>query len=244
MIELPCRAALLDVEGTTSSVSYVYDVMFPFARRELEAYVARHWDDAQMDPVREQFAQDADAESFAEWSAASGDATRLLVDRAVSLMDADVKATGLKQLQGMIWESGFKSGELRSHLFPDVAQTLSDWQAAGIDLKIYSSGSVHAQRLFFGHTEAGDLTPLISGHYDTTTGPKREAESYQAIANDWGEPPASIAFFSDVTQELDAARAAGMQTVLVCRPGNADPATTDPAHESISSFDEVSWKNV
>ncbi|TWT42881.1 acireductone synthase [Botrimarina hoheduenensis] len=241
MIELAQRAALLDVEGTTSSVAYVYDVMFPFARRELQPYVAQHWESAALDPVRERFAKEAGAASYTEW-VTGREPQQTLIDQAVRLMDADVKATGLKLLQGLIWEAGFCSGELHAHLFEEVAPALHAWRAAGVDLRIYSSGSVHAQRLFFGHTEAGDLRPLLTGHYDTTVGPKREADSYAAIAADWRLAPQAIAFFSDVTEELEAARAAGLATVLVNRPGNAIPTPTTTPHPKITSFDEVVWR--
>ncbi|MEN0111373.1 MAG: acireductone synthase [Planctomycetota bacterium] len=233
------RGVLLDVEGTTSAVSYVYDVMFPFARRNLRAFLAEHGGDAAMDAVKERFAQDTGAASFAEWTAGADDPIAVLREEAVRLMDADVKATGLKQLQGLVWQAGFESGELRSHVFPDVPPALRAWRDAGIDLRVYSSGSVHAQRLFFGHTEAGDLTPLFTGHYDTTTGPKREASSYAAIAADWGVPAGEVLFLSDVTEELGAARAAGMQTALVNRPGNAAPTTADPPHAAVESFAEL-----
>ncbi|TWT96835.1 Enolase-phosphatase E1 [Botrimarina colliarenosi] len=229
------RGVLVDVEGTTSAVAYVYDVMFPFARRGIEAYVTAHWADESFAAVREQFAADAGHElaSPAE-----------LVAEAERLMDGDVKATGLKQLQGLVWEAGFRSGELQAHVFADVPPALAAWREAGVDVRVYSSGSIHAQRLFFGHTEAGDLSPSFSGHYDTTTGPKREAPSYTAIAADWSLAPSEILFLSDVTEELEAARAAGMQTALVNRPGNAEPTTVDPPHTAIESFAEIDLETV
>lgn len=239
MIEFAGKGVLLDIEGTTSAIAYVYDKMFPYARRELDAFLAEHADDDAMAPVKERFALDTGAKSFAEWTADAEDPIRLLRDEAVRLMDGDVKATGLKQLQGLIWEAGFKSGELQAHVFPDVAPALSAWREAGLDLRIYSSGSVHAQRLFFGHSEAGDLLPLFSGHYDTTTGPKRDTASYTAIAADWVLPAGEVLFLSDVTEELDAARSAGMATALVRRPGNAEPTPSNPPHGEIASFDEV-----
>lgn len=225
------RGILLDIEGTTSAVAYVYDVMFPYARRALDAYLADHWDDAVLTPVKKQFAADAGVDEFATSEA--------LRDEAVRLMDNDVKATGLKQLQGLIWEAGFKSGELRAHVYDDVAPALAAWRAAGLDVRIYSSGSIHAQQLFFGHSEAGDLLPHFTGHYDTTTGPKREEASYAAIVADWGLVAEEVLFLSDVTEELDAARTARMQTGLVHRPGNADATPTVPPHTSIGSFEEI-----
>jgi enolase-phosphatase E1 len=224
------RGVLVDVEGTTSAVAYVYDVMFPFARKGIAGYIAQHWDDASFANVRQQFATDAGREL------ATPDE---LTAEALRLMDGDVKATGLKTLQGLVWEAGFRSGELRAHVFADVPPALAVWRDAGLDVRVYSSGSIHAQQLFFGHTEAGDLLPYFSGHYDTTTGPKREAASYTAIANDWGLAPSEILFLSDITEELYAARAAGMQTALVVRPGNAQATPAEPPHSVIESFEQI-----
>lgn len=233
------RGILLDVEGTTSSVSYVYDVMFPYARRELEAYLQNNWNLPALQDAAEQIAKDAGQTSLAAWSDGTGiDSLQLVRDEAIRLMDADEKATGLKRLQGLIWQRGFESGELKAHVYPDVPPALAACRSLGIDLRIYSSGSIHAQRLFFAHTEAGDLLPLLSGHYDTTTGPKRESASYLSIASDWGLEPAEILFLSDIVAELDAAKQAGLQTVLVNRPGNA-PVDANHGHRVIDSFGEL-----
>src|SRR5262249_37415562 len=142
------------------------------------------------------------------------------------LMDSDAKATGLKALQGLIWQSGFESGEMKAHVYEDVPLALAAWNAAGKDVRIYSSGGVQAQKLFFGYTIAGDLLLQFRGHYDTTTGPKKEAESYRMIAADFGLPPDEILFLSDIVAELDAARAAGMQTGLVVRPSAVANSST------------------
>ena len=224
------RGVLVDVEGTTSAVAYVYDVMFPFARKGIAGYVAKHWGDAAFASVRQQFAADAGREL------ATPDE---LTAEAIRLMDGDVKATGLKSLQGLVWEAGFRSGELRAHVFADVPPALAAWREAGLDVRVYSSGSIHAQRLFFGHTETGDLLPYFSGNYDTTTGPKRDAASYAAIAKDWGLAQSEVLFLSDITEELNAARAAGMQTALVVRPGNAQATSADPPHAVIESFEQI-----
>ncbi len=239
MIQVQARCVLLDIEGTTSSVSFVYDVMFPFARRELEHYLAGHWGQPPLLTALAHMAADAGAASLEAWRGAGGaEAQRQRVVAEVHrLMDADAKQTGLKQLQGLIWEAGFASGELRAHVYEDVAPALRQWQSRGLDLRIYSSGSVAAQRLFFGHTIEGDLLPLFRGHYDTTIGSKRETASYQAIARDAAREPAEIVFVSDVVAELDAARAAGLQTVLCIRPGNAPAASH--THPEIHSFAEL-----
>lgn len=237
MLNFSGDAILLDIEGTTSAVSYVYDVMFPFASSGLDSYLDRHWGEPATTEAAEQVARDAGHASLEAWSD-DGDAKDLVRNEVVRLMDGDVKATGLKQLQGLIWQAGFESGELRAHVFDDVPRALSAWREAGVDIRIYSSGSTHAQRLFFGHTDFGDLLPRFSGHYDTTTGPKKEPASYKKIADDWQKPVAGVLFLSDVVAELDAAREAGLQTALVIRPGNAK--VDDPGgHRTIASFDDV-----
>jgi enolase-phosphatase E1 len=239
----PIRGILLDIEGTTSSVSFVYDVMFPFVRRELERYLQANWTAPQLSAACDQIARDAGHASFVAMAKAAGATDdgshqRLIIDEVTRLMDDDVKATGLKHLQGLIWESGFRSGEMQAHVYDDVAPALRRWKEAGIDTRIYSSGSIQAQRLFFGHTTAGDLLSLLSDHYDTTTGPKREARSYRKIADEFGLPPEGILFISDVVAELDAARDAGLQTALAVRPGNA-PVPAGHGHEQIRSFDDL-----
>ena len=235
MIPFHGRGILLDIEGTTSSVSFVYDVMFPFVRRELDRYLDGHRGESALRRACEQIARDASQDSRA-------DDTDWVRGEVLRLMDGDVKATGLKQLQGLIWEAGFASGELKSHVYDDVPPALRDWHSRGIDLRIYSSGSVQAQKLFFGHTIAGNLLPLLSGHYDTTTGAKKEDASYRTIAADFGLPPSEILFLSDVVAELDAARTAGMQTALVVRPGNA-AAQREHEHPKIMSFSDVEFGN-
>ena len=230
MISFRGRGILLDIEGTTSSVSFVYDVMFPFVRRELDRCLAAHWGQPPLAAACRQVARDASQDS-------RGDDRGWVRGEVLRLMDGDVKATGLKQLQGLIWEDGFHSGELKAHLYDDVPPALREWHGRGISLRIYSSGSIQAQKLFFGHTIAGNLLPLLSGHYDTTTGPKKEASSYRTIAADFGLAPAEILFLSDVAAELDAARAAGIQTALVRREGNAPAAAGQ--HPELTSFAQI-----
>ena len=229
------RGILLDIEGTTSSVNFVYDVMFPFVRRELDRYLEARWAEPALAAACQQIARDAAQDARA------GDRDWIRCE-VVRLMDGDVKATGLKQLQGLIWEEGFASGELKAHVYDDVPPALRDWHARGISIRIYSSGSIQAQKLFFGHTIAGNLLPFLSGHYDTTTGPKKEAASYRTIAADFGLAPSEILFLSDVVAELDAARTSGMQTALLLRPENA-PIPKRQAHLCISSFKEIEVGN-
>ena len=155
------------------------------------------------------------------------------------LMDRDSKLTPLKTLQGMIWEEGYRSGELKSIVFPDVAPNLRRWREQGKEVCIYSSGSVLAQKLLFEHTEQGDLTSFIHDFFDTTVGRKTEQESYMRIADSLRRKPSEILFISDAIAELDAARGAGFQTLLCVRPGNS-PLPGPSAHDTIHTFDEVS----
>jgi enolase-phosphatase E1 len=229
------RGILLDVEGTTSSISFVYDVLFTFAREHIADFLSRHRDDPTVCELAGRLATEAGAPVPTTLTPA--ETTRIAL-AAIDLMNRDVKSTPLKALQGMIWRSGFDSGELVSHVFDDVPPALEQWTNAGLDVRIYSSGSIEAQKLFFGHTSFGDLTPHLRGHYDTTTGPKREPASYARIAADMAIEPRQILFVSDVGEELDAARAAGMATALAIRPGNREPGG-DLDHDRISSFAEI-----
>lgn len=241
MIAFAGRAVLLDIEGTTSSVRYVYDVLFPYAREHLADFLARRGQEPAVVAVCEQLARDAEASSLEEF--VGGDthdelARERIVAEAHRLMDSDAKTTGLKALQGLIWEEGYAAGGLRSHVYDDVPPALRAWHEQGRVLAIYSSGSVTAQKVFFAHTESGDLTPLFRAHYDTTVGPKRDAGSYARIVADLGVPASDVLFLSDVPAELDAAKAAGLATGLVVRPGNA-PVSEPITHAVIHTFAEI-----
>jgi enolase-phosphatase E1 len=238
-MQVHVRGILLDIEGTTSSVSFVFDVMFPFVRRELAGWLEKNWGSADCSQVVEQMAKDAGHASAQAWlSEDPAEGKQQVIAEVTRLMDADVKATGLKMLQGMIWESGFASGELTAQVYDDVPVALKAWNVAGFDVRIYSSGSVTAQKLFFGHTIFGDLLPQFRGHYDTQIGGKKEAESYRQIAKRMELQPREILFVSDIVAELDAAKAAGMQTVLGMRPGNA-AAPENHGHPAVRSFAEI-----
>jgi enolase-phosphatase E1 len=228
MIRFSGRAFLLDIEGTTSSVSYVYDVLFPYAHERLRGFLAAHWDDEQVQRSRELIARDSGLSSVTQ-------SLESLVSHLERLMETDAKATGLKDLQGLIWRDGFLSGALTAHVYPDVAPALAAWTAAGRTVCIFSSGSVAAQQLFMKHSVLGDLTRFVSGYYDTTIGPKRSASSYTAIAAEMRRPPGEILFISDAVAELDAAASAGLQTALARRPGNA-PTAEGHNHATIENF--------
>ncbi len=247
MIEASVKAVLLDIEGTTSSIAFVYDVMFPYVRRNVVSFLERNGRRSDVIAAIDQMAIDAGFADASLWrldqaaNQASSDhsANDYVTEHVNSLMDSDSKSTGLKALQGLIWQSGFESGELKSHLFPDVVPAIENWHRQGIAIGIYSSGSVVAQKLFFGHTPQGDLNCYFIRNYDTTIGPKREMASYQRIAIDFGFHPREILFLSDILAELDAATAAGFQAIAVVRPGNA-PLPENDQQARIESFDDVS----
>jgi enolase-phosphatase E1 len=219
------RAILTDIEGTTTSIAFVKDVLFPFARAHLPDYVTAHAADAEVRRCLD------DTRALAGDPALSDAAAIALLLRWI---DEDRKATPLKTLQGLVWASGYQSGALKSHVYDDAVAGLRAWHAAGLPIHIFSSGSIAAQRLLFGHTTHGDLTPLFAGYFDTTTGPKLEASSYRAIAHAIGLPPGSILFLSDHTGELDAAAAAGMRTICLDRGEAVIPA--DTPHRRVATF--------
>lgn len=237
---LNARGILLDIEGTTSSISFVHDVMFPFVRERLEGFLDANFARPEVAGACEQIALDAGRVSLAEWSQSTGkQAQQLVIDEVHRLMNGDVKATGLKALQGLIWADGFHEGKLKSHVYPEVIAQIKRWQESGLDVRIYSSGSIAAQRLFFGHIDGlGDCLDLFTGHYDTTIGSKKEAASYQRVAADWGLQPGDIIFVSDVAGELVAANEAGLQAVASVRPGNA-PLDPELPFIRVTSFDQL-----
>ncbi len=223
---------LTDIEGTTSSISFVKDVLFPYARRELPGFVrdhgqepdVRHW----LDVVATEYGAMCDdtviAETLQGW------------------IDQDRKHTALKALQGKIWMAGYRSQDFTAHVYPDVAPQLQAWHSAGHRLAVYSSGSVPAQKLLFGNSDAGDLSSLFSDFFDTEVGHKRDADSYRLIADSLHRSPGDILFLSDVVEELDAARDAGMRTVLLDRREDyPEPRSNEAAngHLRVASFAEI-----
>jgi enolase-phosphatase E1 len=220
------KAVVTDIEGTTSSLSFVKDVLFPYARERMEDFVRRHGHEAavrdQLDAVRAETGKPlSDAEIAAQ---------------LLRWIDEDKKITTLKALQGMIWEAGYRRGDFTGHVYEDAARNLRRWKEQGISLYVFSSGSVQAQRLIFGNSDHGDLTHLFSGYFDTTIGTKREADAYRRIAAAVGAAPSQILFLSDIKEELDAARAAGMLTMWLKREGPLDPRA---AHVQVRDFDAI-----
>ncbi len=209
----PVTYILLDIEGTTTSVSFVYDTLFPYFTKYFPAYAAAHRNEP---AFCDRLAQVQDIVLREDGRTISTDAAeQVLLDWTV----ADRKETNLKAMQGEVWRNGYAAGALKGHVYPDVRPALERWTARGLRVGIYSSGSVDAQKLLFGHSEAGDLLPFLSDHFDTHIGPKRAPEAYRAIAEALGLPPSDILFCSDVEAELDAARSAGLQTLQIVRPG-------------------------
>jgi enolase-phosphatase E1 len=228
---------LLDIEGTTTPVSYVFGVLFPFARQHLETFLATHALDpdvqADLYKISQEFAQEQSL-GLDPWSPSD---PRSAIPYLLALMDCDRKSTGLKSLQGKIWDQGYQSGSLQSQVFADVPHALEVWHQGGKRVFIFSSGSVQAQVLIFRHSQEGDLTPWIHGYFDTQVGAKRVTKSYQTIVAELGETPSQVLFVSDVVEELQAAQTAGLQTCFSLRPGNA---TTNPqGFPWVEHFDQI-----
>ena len=228
------RGILLDIEGTTTPIAFVHDVLFTYARQHVRDYLVQHFKDLTDDiaQLREEhmretaqpppFKHDPDSiAAYVHW-----------------LIDRDRKSKGLKSLQGKIWREGYANGTLKAQVFDDVRPAFERWHKAGLRISIFSSGSALAQQLLFAHTDDGDLTGLISDYFDTNVGAKRDVESYRRIANTMNLPPHEIIFISDVTTELEAAKAAGMETRLSIRAGN-QPQPEPDRFQIIHSLDQV-----
>jgi len=235
-------ALLLDIEGTTTPVEFVTRVLFPYARQRLPSFLARHEQEPALreDLLRlraEHSEDEREGRSPPPWRNGSPAAER---DSATAylhwLMDRDRKSTAVKSLQGRIWEEGYRAGELRGQVYPDVPRAFARWRRQGRDLAIFSSGSVLAQKLLFSCSEAGDLTPFIRAYFDTTSGAKGDPDSYRKIAASLGQPPGNVLFLSDVVAELTGAEAAGLHATLCVREPRVRPEATHPV---VRSFDEV-----
>nr|ALV86440.1 haloacid dehalogenase [uncultured bacterium 16] len=220
------RAVVTDIEGTTSSIDFVHQTLFPYARKRLRAYLRDHAADGAVRKVLQE------VEGIEKRSLSIGDAADVLERWIVE----DRKLTPLKTLQGLIWGQGYAAGELKGHVYADTPPALRRWHQQGLKLYVYSSGSVAAQKLIFGNTEYGDLTPLFTGYYDTRVGPKREADSYRTILGDIGVHGDEVMFLSDVGEELDAARDAGMRTLQLLRDEKAKPSA---AHQHATDFSKI-----
>src|SRR5215470_11205128 len=235
------KCILLDIEGTTTPIDFVYQTLFPFARERVKGYLGANWESAEVhaDLAKLRAERSADIAQGLDPPTVEGGSLIEQIESAVVyihwLMDRDRKSTPLKAIQGRIWRDGYLAGELLGQVFDDVGPAFERWRRQNKLICIYSSGSELAQKLLFGHTTAGDLTNYISRYFDTTIGHKVEADSYRRIADELQLAPAEIVFISDAIAELDAARAAGMKTVLALRPGNR-PVELKVTHPEATSF--------
>ncbi len=232
MVTIPKPTFILtDIEGTTTSISFVTEVLFPYFRTNIDRLLnlKSHKNVAEAIQQTKELALSEEnqvlntenevLEKWKQWS---------LEDR---------KVTPLKTVQGVLWDEGYKDGTLKGHVFDDVADSLKKWKNIGIQMGVFSSGSVAAQKLIFGYSIAGDLTPYFSAYFDTTTGGKRDTETYQKIADSLQVKPQEIVFLSDIQQELEAASNAHFQTIQLCREG---AVATWPL--AVNNFQEIHFK--
>ena len=223
------KAIITDIEGTTSSISFVHDVLFPYARQHIADFVREHAEDAHVSPhlndVRVSVGKDLDIEG--------------IIHQLHDWIDADAKVMPLKALQGLIWEKGYKHGDFKSHMYPDAVENLKKWHAQGIRLFVYSSGSVYAQQLLFGHTEFGDLNNLFEGYFDTRIGGKKEVQSYETILKEIRLNGQQVMFLSDIEAELAAASATGIHTYWLIREGQTN---SNAAFKQVSTFDDITFE--
>ncbi|MEX1665336.1 acireductone synthase [Zhongshania arctica] len=222
------KAIVTDIEGTTSSIQFVHEVLFPYAAKILPDFIRQHRGDRAVEVALTDVADQAGLDNKD---------TEKLIAQLLQWIAEDKKVTALKTLQGLVWDHGYRHGDYQAHIYPDALSKLIAWHQQGIDLYVYSSGSIHAQKLFFGFNEGGDLQYLFKDYFDTTTGPKREAESYRLIQEAIGIAAKEILFLSDIVEELNAAADAGMHTAWVQRA----PAviSTHAQHQSVNSFADI-----
>lgn len=220
------HAIVTDIEGTTSSIAFVHEVLFPYASKMLPTFVREHAADTQV-------AELLDA-TRTEAGEPGADLERV-IEILLAWIAEDKKLSPLKSLQGLIWQQGYAQGDFTGHIYEDAARNLKTWHDSGMRLYVYSSGSVQAQQLLFSHSDAGDITPLFTGYFDTGIGSKREISSYRAIISAITTPAENILFLSDIVEELDAAREAGMQTIQLVR----DDKVITGSHIEARDFDDI-----
>jgi len=220
------KSILTDIEGTASSLSFVREVLFPYARDRMKDFVREHADDPTvgrlLEDVRRNLGQETSNEQIAE--------------QLLRWIDEDRKITPLKTLQGIIWENGYRRDQFKAHVYEDAVRNLRSWKERGLELYGFSSGSVYAQKLLFRHSEYGDLSPLFDDFFDTNVGSKDDPTAYQSIATSIGRSPSEVLYVSDSREELDSARQVGMYTVWVVREGALD---SHAPHRQVHSFDEI-----
>ncbi len=220
------KAIIMDIEGTTSSISFVHDVLFPYARHQLPQFVRENQHNPDVARQIQNVCKDVGRSLNIEQ----------VIEQLIQWIDEDQKITSLKLLQGMVWQQGYVDGCFTGHVYSDVPQSLHRWNGRGIELYVYSSGSVAAQRLIFGYSDFGDLTPLFTGYFDTEIGAKREATAYENILKKIQFDAGEVLFLSDTTEELDAASRVGIRTIQLVRDSDVDAASK---HKQVNSFAEV-----
>jgi enolase-phosphatase E1 len=220
------KVILTDIEGTTTDIRFVHNVLFPYARQALPDFVKGHWNEPAVQSIM--------AEARLTLDAPDADQATL-IQAFINWIDQDKKVTALKTLQGLIWVEGYKGGDFTGHLYQDAYDYLKQWHEQGIELSVFSSGSVKAQQLLFGYSDFGDLTSLFSHYFDTTSGHKREKAAYVSIATALQQRPENILFLSDIVEELDAAQSAGMKTCLLAR----EELPKSAAHNVVSTFESI-----
>ena len=221
------RAVLIDIEGTTTSIRFVVDVLFPYARKNMAEFIQKNKDESGIRVLLDEIVSIAGIENNLD----------AICQKLIQWIDEDKKITPLKALQGMIWKSGYETGDFKGHVYPDVEPVLRQWHRQGIKLYVFSSGSVEAQKLIFAYSEAGDLTPLFSGYFDTRIGGKRESSAYKNIINEITFEADEILFLSDIEEELDAAKEANINTLQLVR----ENTTASTRHPVATNFDEIKF---
>lgn len=244
-------ALLLDIEGTTTPITFVKDILFPYIKDHLEDYLSAHWeeDECKQDVhlLKKQVEEDirlnrACAVHALDQTVHTDEekAIREVVDNVLWQMAADRKTTALKQLQGHMWRAAYAAGRIKGEVYQDVVPSIRLWRRQGLKIYIYSSGSVEAQKLLFGYSVEGDLLDLFDGHFDTNMGAKVESKSYERIAQRIGCQTEELTFLTDLTREAKAAEDAGVNVVVVVRPGNMELTEDEKAHYNlITSFSQL-----
>ncbi len=223
------RAILTDIEGTTTSIAFVHDVLFPYSHQHLPQFIRDHKDDFDVQKALDMAGAEAGRPNLSPEQS---------IDLLLQWIAEDRKVMPLKTLQGLLWKQGYQDAAYRGHIYPDAMEYLQKWQQQGIALYVFSSGSVQAQKLLFAHSDYGDMTPLFSGYFDTSTGPKKKKNAYSLIAKAINQPAENILFLSDISEELDAAASAGMQTCRLVREGDAQ-IEKNCVHPQVRSFADI-----
>ena len=226
------QAIITDIEGTTSSLAFVKETLFPYARDHIEEFVHAHENDILIRRALDEAANIIGVES---------PDTNQIVRSLIQWIDEDKKITPLKTIQGLLWEQGYRNGHFKGHIYEDAVHNLKKWKDNDIRLYVFSSGSIHAQKLLFGHTEFGDLNPLFSGYFDTNIGSKTSVNSYRRISEEIAVKPEHCLFLSDIKQELEAAHLAGMYPIWLVRCEEIDP---EAEYKQIPDFGGIDPENI